>query len=200
MLPASHVRASRQHDALCTTRVAALRPMIFLSIFDSYGEASWLNNYWHHVEFAVRCCNLAPLCYLHTNANSGPRQLFGERPASIFFMWMCTRMADARVSTRHLHRSVQTLSDRLHGQGATVFRFEQRSLQGAYRREALSELRTMRRRACACGARVARAFHASPTFHGTDAAISLWNSAFSVCAMGVSVCKSGDGSEVRKPV
>ena len=81
-----------------------------------------------------------------------------------------------------------------------MFRFERVSLRDAYRREALSELRTMRHRARACGARVLRAFHASPTFHGSDAAIWLWNRAFSVSAMGVSVCESEHSSEIRKPV
>ena len=44
------------------------------------------------------------------------------------------------------------------------------------------------------------AAHYISRFHGTDAAISLWTSAFSVCAMGVSVCKSEDGSVLRKPI
>ena len=93
--------------------------MTFVSIPDSYGQASGLNSYWHHVEYAVRCCNLAPPCYLHANANSGPRHLFGEWLAIIFSVWMCTRMADALMSARHLHRSPQTLPERLRGQGAT---------------------------------------------------------------------------------
>ena len=78
-----------------------------------------------------------------------------------------------------------------------MFRVERVSLRDAYRREALSELRTMRRRAYAHGVRFARAFRASPTIHG------VWRpgkSALSVSAVAVSVCKSEDGSELRKPV
>ena len=64
--------------------------------------------------------------------------------------------------------------------------------------EARSELRPMHRRAYAHDARIARAFRDSLTFHGAEAAVWASNSALSVSALGVSVCKSEDGSVLRK--
>ena len=58
----------------------------------------------------------------------------------------------------------------------------------------------MRRRAYAHGARIARALRDSLTFHGAEAAVWASNSALSVSALGVSVCKSEDGSVLRKPI
>ena len=78
--------------------------------------------------------------------------------------------------------------------------FERLSLRDAYWREALTELRTMRRRAYAHGARIARALRDSLTFHGAEAAVWASNSALSVSALGVSVCKSEDSSVLRKPI
>ena len=58
----------------------------------------------------------------------------------------------------------------------------------------------MRRRVYAHGARFPRAFCDSLTFRGAVAAVWAWNSALSVSALGVSACKSEDGSELRKPI
>ena len=74
------------------------------------------------------------------------------------------------------------------------------SLQGAYRGEALTELRMMRRCAYAHSSRIARAFRDSLTFRGADAVIRPWNSALSVSALGVSACKSEEGFELRQPI
>ena len=88
----------------------------------------------------------------------------------------------------------------LHGQAARVFRFEHLSRAATYLREALIELRMMRHRAYAYGARIARAFRDSPAFRGAGAAFWTSNSALSVSVLGVSVCKSEDGSVLRKPM
>ena len=74
------------------------------------------------------------------------------------------------------------------------------SLPAAHRGEARSELRTMRRTVYAHGARLPRAFRDSLAFRGADAVIWTSNSALSVSALGVSACKSEDGSELRKPI
>ena len=50
------------------------------------------------------------------------------------------------------------------------------------------------------GLRARTAFRDSLTFHGAEAAVWASNSALSVSALGVSVCKSEDGSVLRKPI
>ena len=50
----------------------------------------------------------------------------------------------------------------------------------------------------ACGVRIVREICVSRTFRGAEAVIWTVRSALSVSAMGVSGCKSEDGSEVRR--
>ena len=50
----------------------------------------------------------------------------------------------------------------------------------------------------ACGVRIASKVCVSRTFRGAEAVIWTVRSALSVSAMGVSVCKSEHGSEVRR--
>ena len=101
----------------------------------------------------------------------------------------CMRFADPVACSRPLHRNCGTLARHLREQGARARRFERFSRRAAYRREALHEPRMMRRRAHACGARIVRAFHASPTFHGSELVIWAMYSTLSVCALCMSVSK-----------
>ena len=50
----------------------------------------------------------------------------------------------------------------------------------------------------ACGVRIVREICVSRAFRGAEAVIWTVRSALSVSAMVVSVCKSEDGSEVRR--
>ena len=67
------------------------------------------------------------------------------------------------------------------------------SLPAAYQREARSELRQMRCRAYAHGARFPRAFRDSPTFRGAEA-VGLEQRIVSERVWRVAPCKSEDGS------
>ena len=112
-----------------------------------------------HIHVVVRCAAaISRLCAIsNANAHSGPRQLFGEWPPCVFSCQLSMRPRLIYVSPCFSCLNRETLTDTIHRPGARAFRFAHLSLRAAYRREALGELRMMRRRASACDARLARA-------------------------------------------
>ena len=92
------------HYVAADSRLAA-----FFSPMDSIDRANWLQFHCLHVSLPVCCRNLAHCCGLSGITNSGPRQLFGEWLPGHSSVHFCTRLADARLSSRMMDRCDGTL-------------------------------------------------------------------------------------------
>ena len=98
------------HYVEADSRLAA-----FFSPMDSIDEGRHVGDSWQCVHRVVWCYNLSHAVRCKANANSGPRQLFGEWLPGGSSLRFCARLADARPSSRDMDRSDGTLTRHLHG-------------------------------------------------------------------------------------
>ena len=105
------------HYVAADSRFAA-----FFSPINCIDEGRHVGDSWQCVHRVVWCYNLDHTVRCKANANSGPRQLFGEWLPCDCSLHFCTRLADARLSSRIMDRSDGTLTRQLHGQGGRACR------------------------------------------------------------------------------
>ena len=96
------------HYVAADSRLAA-----FFSPMDSIDEGRHVGDSWQCVHRVVWCYNLDHAVRCKANANSGPRQLFGEWLPGHSSVHFCTRLADARLPSRYMDRCDGTLTRHL---------------------------------------------------------------------------------------
>ena len=135
----------------------------------------------------------SPVVGCSKNANSGHRQLFGERLGAPYPPQLYSPAAHPPSSLVPIAGSAVPLSRQLIGQAALTFRFALVSLQNAYRREALAPLRSIGCRVLACDERVASDARAVSELPRRISPVRYSIAALSVCVYRVPM---GDRSTV----
>ena len=153
----------------------------------------------YHAERPRAAAISSPVVGCSKNANSGHRQLFGERLGAPYPPQLYAPAAHPPSSLVPIAGSAVPLSRQLIGQAALTFRFALVSLQNARRREALASLRSIGCRVRACDERVASDARAVSELPRRISPARYSIAALSVCAYGVSMSENECSTIIYEP-